>query len=287
MTIYRSNPEIRPAGPADHAALVRFLNHEPDVHRHLDWRTPLDWLESQPFLVATHEGHIQAVFACPTDPPGIAWVRLFAAHGHLDPPAYFQLLLETARQDLDRREPGSRIVAIGLQPWFQNVLEANQFVNLQNIVVLEWSGVLPPEVAPSTTIRIRRMEGADLPTVQAVDQAAFEPTWANSLATLTLAFQQSAWSTVAEDETGIIGYQISTAIPLSGHLARLAVYPRQQRGHVASALVRDMMGYFKGHGAWRITVNTQDNNYASLALYQKIGFRRTGEMFPVYFQPTV
>jgi ribosomal protein S18 acetylase RimI-like enzyme len=285
MTIFRSNPEIRQAAPSDHAALVRFLNHEPDVHRHLDWRTPLEWLDRQPFLLASHEGHIQSVFACPTDPPGIAWVRLFAAHGHLDPPVYFQMLLDAARQDLDRREPGSRVIAIGLQPWFQSVLEANRFVNLQNIVVLEWSGNLPPEIPPATSIRIRRMTAADLPVVQTVDQTAFEPVWANSLETLTLAFQQSALSTVAEDETGIVGYQISTSIPLSGHLARLAVYPRLQRSHVAYALVRSMMQYFKQHGAWRLTVNTQDNNYASLALYQKIGFRRTGEMFPVYFEP--
>jgi RimJ/RimL family protein N-acetyltransferase len=32
----------------------------------------------------------------------------------------------------------------------------------------------------------------------------------------------------------------------------------------------------------RITVNTQSNNTASLALYEKIGFHRAGEQYPVY-----
>ncbi len=285
MPIYRSTPEIRPAGPQDHSALVRFLNHEPDVHRHLDWRTPLEWLGTQPFLLATHEQTIQAALACPTDPPGIAWIRLFAAHGHLEPEAYFKMLMAVAREDLDRREPGSRVVAIGLQPWFQNILDASRFENRQNIVVLEWSSILPPEVAPAVAIQIRPMEVADLPAVQVVDQTAFEPVWANSLETLTLAFHQSAWSTVAVHENQVIGYQISTSIPLSGHLARLAVVPELQHGRIAYALVREMLQHFKQHSAWRVTVNTQDNNLASLALYQRIGFRRTGETFPVYFQP--
>ncbi len=285
MPIYRSTPEIRPAKPEDHAALVRFLNHEPDVHRHLDWRTPLEWLGFQPFLLATHERQIQAVLACPADPPGVAWIRLFAAHGHLEPQDYFSMLLEAAYQELIQREPSSRIVAIGLQPWFQTILEDNAFENLQDIVVLEWSGTLPPELPTQTPVRIRQMALPDLPVVQAVDQAAFEPVWANSLDTLTLAFEQSAWSTVAESDDGIIGYQISTSIPLSGHLARLAVDPHLQHGHIAYALVRDLLQHFKLHGAWRVTVNTQDNNHSSLALYQKIGFRRTGETFPVYFQP--
>jgi flavin-dependent dehydrogenase len=35
-------------------------------------------------------------------------------------------------------------------------------------------------------------------------------------------------------------------------------------------------------GASRVTVNTQKNNSASLALYTRIGFKATGEKYPVY-----
>jgi len=35
-------------------------------------------------------------------------------------------------------------------------------------------------------------------------------------------------------------------------------------------------------GADLITVNTQNNNHSSLALYQKMGFFRTGEEYPVF-----
>ena len=125
----------------------------------------------------------------------------------------------------------------------------------------------------------------DLPEVNEIDKIAFEPLWHNSLESLTLAFNQSSLSTVAENPTQLIGYQISTAIPLSGHLARLAVRPEIQRQHIGYSLVYDMMAHFKKQGAWRITVNTQDDNFASLALYDKIGFRRTGEQFPVFECP--
>jgi ribosomal protein S18 acetylase RimI-like enzyme len=47
-------------------------------------------------------------------------------------------------------------------------------------------------------------------------------------------------------------------------------------------LVGDLIVRILNNGDSRITVNTQANNAASLALYHKLGFRRTGEQFPVY-----
>jgi ribosomal protein S18 acetylase RimI-like enzyme len=48
------------------------------------------------------------------------------------------------------------------------------------------------------------------------------------------------------------------------------------------ALVRDTLDQFDRRGALRVTVNTQENNEVSLALYDKLGFRKTGETYPVY-----
>ena len=83
----------------------------------------------------------------------------------------------------------------------------------------------------------------------------------------------------------MVGYQISTSFPFSGHLARLAVRPEYQRMNVAYGLVHDLLARFKQQGIWRATVNTQDSNLASISLYEKIGFRRTGEEFAVYEIP--
>jgi ribosomal-protein-alanine N-acetyltransferase len=126
------------------------------------------------------------------------------------------------------------------------------------------------------------MEPEDLPAVCELDQEAFEPLWHNSLEGLAMAYRQSAWATVVEDHQHIIGYQISTSVPLSGHLARLAVRPELRHAGIGSALVIDLLHHFLRDGAWRVTVNTQDDNLASLSLYEKIGFHRTGETFPVF-----
>jgi ribosomal protein S18 acetylase RimI-like enzyme len=69
---------------------------------------------------------------------------------------------------------------------------------------------------------------------------------------------------------------------LSGHLARLAVRNEAQGRGVGSALVRDLIQRLISKNRQRITVNTQADNAASLALYQKLGFVRTGEQYPVF-----
>jgi ribosomal-protein-alanine N-acetyltransferase len=99
---------------------------------------------------------------------------------------------------------------------------------------------------------------------------------------LETAFQQATIATVAEDEDGIIGYQISTAGSSGGHLARLAVHPKVQGRGIGYALARDMLSQFYRRGALKVSVNTQIENEASLALYQKVGFRQTGEVYSLF-----
>lgn len=268
----------------DYRRLVKFLHYEPYLHRHLDWRAPLEWLGSQPFLLAEQEGSLTGVFACPPDPPEQPWIRLFASN-RSGLTRTWRTLLDAALEKL--QEMGDRrLAAIVLQDWFEPLLIDAGFISPQRIVVLEWDGNTPKSRPLPANIQLRRMQSADLPAVQTLDAAAFTPLWRNSLTALTLAFEQSAHATVAELSTGeLIGYQISTGAPLSGHLARLAVHPTQQRQNIAWALVTDMFKELKNRGVWRITVNTQNDNFASLALYNSLGFDLTGEEFLVYVTP--
>ena len=129
------------------------------------------------------------------------------------------------------------------------------------------------------------MKPEDLPDVKILDKLAFDPLWHNSLDSLTSAFQQSSVSTVAEVGNKIVGYQISTSVTFSGHLARLAVLPAYQGGNIGYNLVYHLLNTFKQSGLSHVSVNTQDNNISSIALYEKMGFRKTGETFPVYEYP--
>jgi ribosomal-protein-alanine N-acetyltransferase len=126
------------------------------------------------------------------------------------------------------------------------------------------------------------MEEADLPAVEETDAASFVPLWQNRLVSLHRAFSQSLFATVAETAQGIAAYQITTGGGARAHLARLAVRPAWQGRGVGRAMLGDLFGKLTGHGIPHLTVNTQSDNNVSLTLYQRMGFVRTGERYPVY-----
>jgi ribosomal protein S18 acetylase RimI-like enzyme len=129
------------------------------------------------------------------------------------------------------------------------------------------------------------MQDADMPAVAQVDLAAFGQFWHNTESALQSARLQCAIATVAEDDSGVIGYQLSTKNPLGAHLARLGVKPEAQGRGVGSVLVSHLIQSLGISRLDRLSVNTQEDNAASLALYKKIGFVRTGEHFPVFVYP--
>ena len=273
---------VRTARPDDRQALANLIHFEVYVHRHLDWRHPLDWLGCQPYLIVEQNNQAVSTLACPPDPAHVAWIRLFAVgSGALLDKAWNSLWL-TAVDQLSEEHDLTWAAAIPLQAWFETLLKKSGFASTHHIVILTWERGRLPAAGIQDNIFIRPMIFDDLPAVHAVDVDSFDPLWQNSLPTLELAFQQSAVATVAEDQGKLIGYQISTATVMGGHLARLAVVPQQQGHGIGFELVRDALSQFERRGARSVTVNTQQNNLASLALYQKTGFQRTGEEYPVY-----
>jgi ribosomal protein S18 acetylase RimI-like enzyme len=126
------------------------------------------------------------------------------------------------------------------------------------------------------------MLAEDLPAVVETDADAFAPLWCNSFHALERAYSQSICATVAEVPGRVIAYQITTGNMLGGHLARLAVRKETQGLGVGSALVSDLLHRLSSKNLLRVSVNTQADNGASLALYQRLGFVRTGEHFPVF-----
>jgi ribosomal-protein-alanine N-acetyltransferase len=126
------------------------------------------------------------------------------------------------------------------------------------------------------------MTEADLPQITEVDWASFGPLWHNSQETLQRALAQSLFAMVAEDERDVIGYQMTTGGGVRAHLARLAVHPSVQGRGVGRALLGDLFQRLVQNGYLKLSVNTQSDNQTSLKLYQKMGFVRTGEAYPVY-----
>jgi ribosomal-protein-alanine N-acetyltransferase len=275
---------IRVATPEDRHTVAALMHFETHVHRHLDWRSPLDCLGSQPYLIAEWEGRPVGTLACPPDPPGIGWIRLFASSAALSVEEVWAALWENARQLILETHCLDRVAAIPLQSWFKNLLKDSGFSETHQVVMLSWSTrrPLPETVSLPGTITIRPMNFDDLPLVQHVDEAAFQHEWRNSLESLQVAFQQAEIATIADLDGMIIGYQISTPSQVGLHLSRLAVHPISQGHGTGAALLRDVMSQSKRRGVANVTVNTQKNNSTSLSLYQRAGFQLTGEEYPVY-----
>ena len=274
------NTLVRPADPKDHQQLSNLIFFESRLHRHLDWRSPLEWLGSPFYWALDEDGQITAALACPTEAPGIAWVRLFVYTRRWSAQDAWNMIWSTAKQEI-AEAGGAKVAAIAIQPWFQDVLATSGFENRQQIVMLEWRYQLWT-ARQASGIRIRKMTEADLPAVEKTDAASFEPLWQNPLETLRRAFKQALYATVAENENGIAGYQLSTGGGQRAHLARLAVHPAIQGKGAGRALLSDLFSYLSYTGISRLSVNTQSDNQVSLSLYQRMGFVRTGEQYPVY-----
>ena len=270
----------RTANPSDRTQIANLMYFEPHVHRHLDWRAPLDWLGASEYWVLEQSGIITAALACPPDPEGVAWLRLFA-HSSLVPLVEaWTILWETARTALQGRD--LVVAAITVSDWFESLLVDNGFTGQQQIVVLEQNSFRFQQHLIPSDIQIRPMSEADLPAVVLVDDAGFERLWKNSLNTLRFGFLQAGFATVAQINDEVVGYQISTRNSFGAHLARLAVAPQQQRHGIGYYLVQDLLNKTRLAGLQRLTVNTQSDNRASLALYKKIGFVLTGERYTVF-----
>lgn len=276
---------VRRAVLEDHQQITGLLFHEANVHRHLDWRSPLDWLGSTNYWVLEENGRVLATMACPQDPPYVSWIRVFGYLPHLSAAEAWNALWEVASADMAGSR-GSQVAAIVVKQWFQTLLLSCGFTPKQSIVLLELRGEYFVRSFPIPKgLRIRPMVEEDMQAVAELDLEAFGPFWHNTSGALNRAHLQAVYASVAEDACSVIGYQLSTGNPFGAHLARLGVRKEAQGRGVGAALVSDLVHNLDPIHLSRISVNTQSDNAASLSLYRKLGFIRTGEQFPVLVYP--
>jgi ribosomal protein S18 acetylase RimI-like enzyme len=274
---------IRSALSRDRSRLANLIHFGSHIHQHLDWKPPLDWIGSNPYLLLENQNELLAALACPPDLPQITWIRLFAASSLVNIDQAWQILWDAIVQEFIKLGNIS-IAALSLQSWFNEILEASAFEHTDNVVVLMWERSVTLPTPLQVDISIRPMMPEDLVKVMSIDHEAFGGVWKNSMESLELAYQQSTLASVAEVGEELVGYQYSTSSAMGGHLARLAVKPSVQGKGIGYLLVYQVLSHFKKQGMRRVTVNTQQNNSASLALYAKAGFNITGESYRVYQQ---
>ena len=270
----------RQSTPADRRLVDTLLAGARWRHAHLDWLDAVDLLDQSPFLLATNPQRAAACLACPPDPPGFAWIRVFAASADFHPAEAWARLWPLASRQAWQRG-ATLAAALSAEPWMVSLLRVSGFEETNRVVFLEHRG-RPAESPPPAGVRIRGYRPADLDALLDLDQLAFPGLWGYSLPVLSAAIEQAALVTVLEVAGEIAGYQLSTASALGAHLARLAVLPPHQGQGYGSALVRHLLHAFGLRGFERVSVNTQADNRASLTLYRRLGFADTGQGYPVF-----
>lgn len=278
----------------DFGKLKSILERFRRVHQHLDWNAPAAWLGRRPFYFAMDGPRAAGVFAAPPDPPDTAWVRLLAVAEGVPAGDVLRAVWPPARRDLETDQV-RLVAALAINEWVGTTLAAVGFQEVKEVVVLSRRRGAPSARTTANQIPrhdfsgrlsyfIRPVRPADLPAISALDEAAFAPPWQISAPALRLALEQAARATVVEADQPprLAGFQITTPSGHGGHLARLAVLPEFRGQGLATALVADVAAYFDGRRADSLTVNTQHDNFASLAVYERLGFKPTRQRFGVW-----
>ncbi len=274
------NWSIRQSSKRDRGIVSTLLNTAEKKHQHLDWLEPYDLLDQSPFLLCFNRNTLTACMACPPETAESAWMRILAIKHHSALHLAWDQLWPAALSELVKLELQS-LAVLALPRWLEDLLINANFIATNHVIFYEWSSGDPPEFSkpPGT---LRGIRPSDLETISELDHRAFGRLWRNSSDELRKGLKQSTLATVFEHEGKIIGYQFSTASAWGGHLARLAVDPEHQGKDIGTALVTDLIRQFSKRGFQRITVNTQGDNIISHRLYRRLGFKETGDRYPVY-----
>lgn len=275
---------VRTALKSDQEAIQDFLDRAAAVHRHLDWRTPLDWLGNQNFLISLTDSEISGLLICTAEPSEVYWIRVFGASRYSLIEEQWRLLFNHLAGQLPIQQSPTTIASIAYFDWMKKILVEDHWELHQKVVQLRWvdNNLNKLDKKWPEELSIRPMTYSDIRVVTEIDQECFKFVWKQSQDVVRHAFEQSSYTTVAILEGEIVGFQISTSHKSIAHLARLAVLPKFQGQYIGQALVQNMLRHFFRPWIREITVNTQHNNDVSLNLYRKMGFKPTGEEFPIY-----
>ena len=214
--------------------------------------------------------------------------------------------------------PGWQLVYYDADNWLVRPLLAAHFAQIDRVQFLELQrlsrrvGEIHEQLSQSVAqvvdeggrhgvIELRPAQPSDVERLAALDGETFDPLWhmgAPRLLELLLSCHvcvATARSGPADAER-LVGYAAlcgpastagagqslwGEAAASEAMLARLAVHPSAQGRGIGRRLLMDSLSAAHERGAETVVLNTQTSNARSQALYRSLGFRRTGEIYPV------
>lgn len=197
--------------------------------------------------------------------------------------AYLDLLLPKL-EELTFNNKLSSLVYVGNAVWLVDELRARGFETREWIVALERIGEQPPPQPQPMPAQIRTAHTSDLPALLALDKQAFGRVWHKSAGNFNEALATAISFAVAVTDDQLVAYEWCEMYNKHAHLTRLAVHPNYQGRGIGAQLLYQAITDALTAGAEIITLNTQENNHRSLALYRRFGFVDTQQRIPVLWK---
>lgn len=267
------------AQPHDRSAVLRLLERAKRSFVAFGKEDLPHMLSAGECVVGFDANGLQALVCVAANRSGWAYLRGAAvADGWRSDEALLPLLELITPRLRDRHV--TSLAAYGTALWLVPVLLRLGFERLDWIVTLE-RPARPLTTMPAVQATIRPVTGYDLEALAALDAAVFEPPYQLASGELVEYMVTSGHFVVAEVAETMAGYACADVVDDEGQIIRLAVHPGARRQGLGRALLNDGLTYCHANGARTVTVNTQESNRASLAMYEDAGFRRVGRRIPM------
>jgi GNAT superfamily N-acetyltransferase len=175
----------------------------------------------------------------------------------------------------------SGLAFLGDERWILSRLKPMGFAKVNQVITLRQRGRWSVQPGPPG-LQLCQATAEDIDDVTCLDHAAFPPLWWYSHKVLRRALDASCCFHVAYMQGQCVGYQFSTVRQGHAHIVRLATHPQWgQRGIGARLLSEALLALDPVHS---VTLNTQQDNLASLRLYKRFNFKKVGRPWPVWLQ---
>jgi ribosomal-protein-alanine N-acetyltransferase len=284
---------VRQAVKGDAAGITALLQRAACSHVHVDWQLPVEWIGTPGFVVweetrarATLTGlvgtRLRACLAATADPLPAAWVRAAALDEIRQPERVLAEMLGAVTRYLARLGV-TELAWLAAEEWPDNYAPGLGFRQAYAIIsYMKDSLTVPPFREAAMTIR--PVQDEDFGQLADLEASAFEPIWRHSATALRLAWRQALSFDVAERDGQPVAFQYSVLgqSGLTAHLVRMTVRPELQGQGIGSTLLAHAVEGYRRHGLGGVSLNTQSNNYRSQRLYEKFGFRLSGDELPIW-----
>lgn len=271
--------KILKPGYFDLARAIQFLRNDPLLFSHPDWLTQEERLAGPSVFVLEDANEISAILCTANEDPDAAWIRFFACQRDGQHQVSFQTLSTESIREL--REKGVKtLFCTGAATWFTRLLEERQFSLETQVVTL--ATTIVSQSAQNFTFDTQQMQPTDLAKVCQLDHQAFSPEWRLNQSSLEHAFANAAIARIGLIGDEIVAYSLTNTVFGIAHLNRLAVLPQMWGSGLGKQMLVDLNLQCAERGITDLTVNTQEDNLRSIALYQRFGFALSGEKLPIY-----